>query len=152
MASDLPQEKLIVGLISFGLGLILSGRFLFGLLPIAAGVFVYVKNRSAYADLEKRLLSMISETTRDSGGQQNAPQEKIRASGSGGSAASAPVENWYYERAGAAIGPLKEIEIRKLLINNEITVSTLVYNPIFGDEWRKVENTHFIEVAGRPPH
>lgn len=149
MESDLPQEKLIVGLISFGLGLILSGRFLFGLLPIAAGGFFYYKNRTAYAELEKRLLSRVFAPSPAVNEQKPEPQETNARADSGESTTSAPLENWYYERAGAAIGPLKETDIRNLLFKSEITTQTLVYNPIFGDEWRKIENTHFAEIAKR---
>ncbi len=152
MESDLPQEKLIVGLISFGLGLILSGRFLFGLLPIAAGIFFYIKNRAAYAGLEKRLISMIG--AGPSSDARTPRQESPAGAGNpdmNSPTASAPVDNWYYERAGAAIGPLKESEIRILLLNREISSATLVYHPIFGDEWRQLENTHFSELSKRRP-
>ena len=152
MESDLPQEKLIVGLISFGLGLILSGRFLLGLLSIAAGAYFYIKNRAAYRELEKRLLSRFSEPSPAVTEQKPEPREKKRLPDSGDRTAAAPVENWYYERAGAAIGPLMETDIRNLLLKSEITTQTLVYNPIFGDEWRKVENTHFAEIANRRSH
>lgn len=152
MAQELPQEKLIVGLASFGLGLILSGRFLFGLLPIAAAVYVYVKNRAAYADLKKRLTGLLG--AEKTAGVNASPQQtahKAHRPEAVASTPSAPPDNWYYERAGAAIGPFKESDIRSLLLNREITSVTLVYNPIFGDEWRKLENTHFAEIAkGRP--
>ena len=59
MSSDLPQEKLIVGLIFFGLGLMLSGHYLFGILPIAAGAYFYVKNRAAYGGFEQRVTSLL---------------------------------------------------------------------------------------------
>ena len=152
MAQELPQEKLIVGLASFGLGLILSGRFLFGLLPIAAAVYFYVKNRAAYADLEKRLTALLgAEKSAGAGDAPKQPSDKAARPEVVASTPSAPPDNWYYERAGAAIGPFKESDIRSLLLNREITSVTLVYNPVFGDEWRKLENTHFAEIAkGRP--
>ena len=152
MESDLPQEKLIVGLISFGLGLVLSGRFLFGLLPIAAGIFFYIKNRAAYAALEKRLIAKIG--AGPSSDARTPRQESLAKSGNtdmNGPKAAAPVDNWYYERAGAAIGPLKESDIRILILNREITSATLLYHPIFGDEWRQLDSTHFAEITMRRP-
>lgn len=151
MGSDLPHEKLIVGLVSFGLGLILSGRFLFGLLPIAAGAFLYLKNRAAYADLEKRLISKLTEAKPGDGAQKQELQGKNSQTEADSPADAPPLDNWYYERAGAAIGPLKETEIRNLLLNREISPATLVYHPVFGNEWRKVENTHFVQIAKRRP-
>jgi|GEM_PF-2441788 len=152
MAQELPQEKLIVGLASFGLGLILSGQFLFGLLPIAAAVYFYIKNRAAYAHLEKRLTTLLgAEKSTGSGAPPKQPSDKAARPEAVASTPSAPPDNWYYERAGAAIGPFKESDIRSLLLNREITTVTLVYNPVFGDEWRKLENTHFAEITkGRP--
>ena len=157
MGSDLPQEKLIVGLISFGLGLILSGHYLFGLLPIGAGVFFYVKNRAAYADLEKSLISMLGAGSSpgagarklESPGKTEKPGKTVGKPESATPTAPTPLENWYYEHAGAALGPFKESEIRNLVHTGEITAETLVYNPIFGDEWRTLEKTHFAEVEKR---
>lgn len=152
MESDLPQEKLIVGLVSFGLGLMLSSRFLLGLLPIAAGIFFYIKNRAAYAGLEKRLISMIGAgPNSDARTPRQEPLTRASNPDMNVPAASAPVDNWYYESAGAAIGPLKESDMRILLLNREITSATLVYHPIFGDEWRQLENTHFAEINKRRP-
>lgn len=152
MESDRPQEKLIVGLVSFGLGLALSGRYFLGLLPIAGGIFFYVKNRASYVGLEKRLTAMLGAGP---GSVPNAPKHEPVSKANNpeisGPAASAPVDNWYYERAGAAVGPLKESDIRILLLNREITSATLIYHPIFGDEWKQLENTHFAEVAQRRP-
>jgi len=152
MEQELPQEKLIVGLVSFGLGLILSGRFLFGILPIAAGVYFYFKNRAAYAGLEKRLTSLMgADASAGASAQKNELSGKAAKVEASSSPASIPIDNWYYERAGAAIGPFKESDIRGLILKSELTPLTLVYNPVFGDEWRKLENTHFAEYAkGKP--
>jgi len=123
MAQELPQEKLIVGLASFGLGLILSGQFLFGLLPIAAAVYFYIKNRAAYAHLEKRLTTLLgAEKSTGSGAPPKQPSDKAARPEAVASTPSAPPDNWYYERAGAAIGPFKESDIRSLS-RSSITLS-----------------------------
>lgn len=152
MEQELPQEKLIVGLVFFGLGLMLSGHFLFGLLPIAAGVYFYVKNRAAYAGLEKRLTALLGAgSSAGAGAPKHELSDKAAKVKESDASSSIPLENWYYERAGAAIGPFKESDIRDLILKSELTPLTLVYNPVFGNDWRKLENTHFSEFAkGKP--
>lgn len=150
MEQELPQEKLIVGLVSFGLGLILSGQFLFGLVPLAAGVYFYIKNRAAYAELEKRLTALLgAKASTDAAPTKHELAGKAAKLESSAASASIPADNWYYERAGAAIGPFKESDIRDLILKSELTQLTLVYNPVFGNDWRKLENTHFAELAKR---
>jgi len=152
MSSDLPQEKLIVGLIFFGLGLMLSGHYLFGILPIAAGAYFYVKNRAAYAEFEQRVTSLLgAKASSPSGVRTNAVREPKKVEPAVAEKTNAPVDNWYYERAGAAIGPFKESDIRALLQQGEIQSITLIYNPVFGEEWRKLENTHFASLTTRRP-
>ena len=153
MSSDLPQEKLIVGLIFFGLGLMLSGHYLFGILPIVAGVYFYLKNRAAYAELEQRVTSQLggAKSSAPADTRLNAVRETKKPEAAAAATTNAPVDNWYYERAGAAIGPFKESDIRALMQQGEIQSITLIYNPIFGEEWRKLENTHFASLTTRRP-
>jgi hypothetical protein len=150
MSSDLPQEKLIVGLIFFGLGLMLSGHFLLGILPVAGGAYFYVKNRAAYAEFEQRVTSLIgAKPSAISNARPNTAGETKKNQAAAVETPAAPVENWYYERAGAAIGPFKESDIRALIQQGEIQAVTLIYNPVFGEEWRKLESTHFARLAIR---
>lgn len=151
MQSDLPQEKLIVGLIFFGLGLMISGHFLIGILPIAAGAYFYVKNRAAYAEFEQRVMSLLgAKSSAPAGARPNTLRESSKPEAAAGTTAP-PTDHWYYERAGAAIGPFKEGDIRALIQQGEIVSATLIYNPVFGDEWRKLESTHFATLIARRP-
>lgn len=56
-----------------------------------------------------------------------------------------PLDNWYYAKDQEVVGPLLESEMLSLMKTEEITKETLVFNAALGDEWRVLEDTHFIK-------
>ena len=55
---------------------------------------------------------------------------------------------WYYIKAGKAIGPVTDEELRTLLKNKEIDESAFVWNGSFGDEWKSISETYLIYAVG----
>jgi hypothetical protein len=55
---------------------------------------------------------------------------------------------WYYAKAGKAIGPVTDEELKTLLKNKEIDESALVWNSTFGDGWRSISETYLLYAVG----
>ena len=133
-------DNFIVIPVSFGLGLAISGHYLQGLAAIVIGVFAYFKgqarglekpsdpvrsaNLSSTHEIDDFLKRKNSETH-----QEEPP----------------PLDNWYYAKDQEVVGPLLESEMLSLMKTEEITKETLVFNAALGDEWRVLEDTHFIK-------
>ena len=126
--------------VSFGLGLAISGHYLQGLAAIAIGVFAYFKGLShglekSSGPVRPDTLSSIPEVDdflkrKNSETHQEEPP---------------PLDNWYYAKDEEVVGPLLESEMLSLMKAEEITNETLVFNATLGDEWRVLEDTHFIK-------
>ena len=57
---------------------------------------------------------------------------------------------WYFEKAGAALGPHSEIEIAQFIQNQEIGPKSFVFNALEGGDWRLIEETSLIELFDQP--
>ena len=53
---------------------------------------------------------------------------------------------WYFEKAGAAIGPHTEVEIEQFIKAQEIGRKSFVFNALEGGDWRLVEETNLVDL------
>jgi hypothetical protein len=133
-------DNFIVIPISFGLGLAISGHYLQGLAAIAIGGFAYFKGQTR--GLEKSSDPISSENLSSSSEIDDFLKRKNSETHQ---EEPPPLDNWYYAKDEEVVGPLLESEMLSLMKEEEITNETLVFNATLGDEWRVLEDTHFIK-------
>jgi hypothetical protein len=134
------QDNFIVIPISFGLGLAISGHYLQGLAAIAIGIFAYFKGQAH--GLDKSSGSIKSENSSSSPEIDDFLKRKNSETHQ---EEPPPLDNWYYAKDEEVVGPLLESEMLSLMKAEEINNETLVFNATLGDEWRVLEDTHFIK-------
>ena len=128
--------------VSFGVGLILSGHFLQGILAMAIGGVAYWKNSKSSvwsrskSDSSPFMQPVISKVEVD------LPHKKKPETHHED---PPPIDNWYYAKDEEVVGPLLESEMVDLMKSEEIAGDTLVFNAEIGDDWRVLEDTHFIK-------
>jgi len=128
--------------VSFGVGLILSGHFLQGILAVAIGAVAYWKNSKPTMHIKSKshsspfMQSVITKEVADLPHKKNSETHHEEPP---------PIDNWYYAKEEEVVGPLLESEMIALMKSEEIAGDTLVFNAEVGDEWRVLEDTHFIK-------
>ncbi len=130
MSLTLPQNNSTIVPVAFGVGLMLSGRYLLGAAAIAIGAAAYFKFGVTRDAGSANASHVVAPKPKNSESHLEEPP---------------PIDNWYYEKDGAVIGPLLETQVRELMKNDEISNETLVFNSTLGDEWRTLDDTHFIK-------
>jgi hypothetical protein len=60
------------------------------------------------------------------------------------------MDQWFYEKSGARIGPKTEEELRELLEQGEVSYETLVWHSQMGKQWKKVKDTE-LQLEKCPP-
>jgi|694.fasta_scaffold130307_5 hypothetical protein len=118
----ISNAPLIAG--SFGLGLILAGRYILGI----SAIFV----AGAAFFLVKPSLNPKTDHQRPSNSETHVNEPP-------------PIDNWFFEKDGVAVGPLLESEILALMKSEEISNETLVYNSAVSEKWVSLDDTHFIK-------
>lgn len=131
MNAQLRFSNIAVIIASFGCGLMLAGRYLLGLAAIIVGLFIYLRHRSQSQN------SLANQKNSNSETHLEEPP---------------PIDNWYYEKNGIVAGPLLEAQIFELIKIDDISNETLVYNAAIGEEWRALEDTHFIKRNHHRPY
>lgn len=129
MTFQIPQENSAVIPVSFGIGLLLAGRYVLGAAAIAIGVVAHF--RSSYFETEKKELANKKPSAR---WHELTFQEKLSS-----------VDQWYYSNNDEPIGPLNETAILKLLKDNKISKDTFIYNSVISKEWMPFEQTHLFQ-------
>lgn len=129
MTFQIPHENSTVIPVSFGIGLLLAGRYILGTAAIAIGAVAYLRS--------------------------NLPEAKNQRTTSRGPAARwhdltyteklGSIDNWYYSNNNETVGPLGEGALLHLLKDNRISKDTLVYNSIISGEWMAFEQTHLFQ-------
>jgi hypothetical protein len=116
------NAPLIAG--SFGLGLLLAGRYILGIsaILVAGAAYILIKPSSSPKTTHEKPAN--SET------HVNEPP---------------PIDNWFFEKDGAAVGPLLESQILELIKSDEISTDTLVYNSAVNEKWISLDDTHFVK-------
>lgn len=133
------QDDFVIVPVAFGLGLILSGRLLFGVVGLLIGgaaAFRDLIREKAGPHVEAALGAAADRPPR---GTEPAQRETARATPDG----------WYYERNGEAAGPVRETEIIELFRLGKITGETAVFNAALGEQWLVFSETHLPASAGR---
>lgn len=129
MAFQIPQENSTVIPVSFGIGLLLAGRYILGTAAIVIGVGAYF--RSKYFEDKNKELENKKPAVR---WHELTYQEKVIS-----------IDNWYYSNNGEAIGPLGEGAILHLLKDKKISKDTPVFNSVISSEWIPFELTHLFQ-------
>lgn len=129
MTFQIPQENSAVIPVSFGIGLLLAGRYVLGAAAIAIGVVAHF--RSSYFETEKKELANKKPSAR---WHELTFQEKLSS-----------VDQWHYADNGNSVGPLEESVILQLLKDNNISKNTLIYNAVLSDKWIPFEQTHLFQ-------
>lgn len=135
------QDDFVIVPVAFGLGLILSGRFLFGLVALLIGgaaAFRDLIREKAGPGVEAALGAAAARPPRRT---EPAPRATARATPDG----------WYYESSGEAAGPVRETEIIELFRLGKITGETAVFNAALGEQWLTLSETHLPARAGARP-
>lgn len=136
------EDDFVLVPVAFGLGLILSGRLLFGVIAALIGVAAAFRDRFR----EKGALASVQGSAKSAAasGQRSGEPEQVPA-------ARATLDGWYYERNGEAAGPLKETELLSLFQSGKIGRETAVFNAALGEQWLVFSQTHLAGGARVQP-
>ena len=129
MSPQIPQENSTVIPVSFGIGLLLAGRYTLGTAAIAIGAVAYL--RSKHFEAKKKELGNKKPSAR---WHELTFQEKLSS-----------VDQWHYADNGHSVGPLDESAILQLLKDNKISKDTLIYNSVLSDKWIPFEQTNLFQ-------
>ena len=129
MTFQVPQENSTVIPVSFGVGLLLAGRYILGAAAVAIGVVAHF--RAQHFEAKKRALAEKKPSAR---WHELTFQEKLGS-----------VDQWHYADNGHSVGPLDESAILQLLKDNKISKDTLIYNTFLSDKWIPFEQTHLFQ-------
>jgi hypothetical protein len=129
MAFQVPQENSTVIPVSFGIGLLLAGRYILGTAAVAIGLVAHF--RSEHFEAKKKELNNKKPSAR---WHELTFQEKLSS-----------VDQWHYADNGHSVGPLDETAILQLLKNNKISKDTLIYNSVLSDKWIPFEQTNLFQ-------
>jgi hypothetical protein len=129
MAVQVPQGNSTVIPVSFGVGLLLAGRYILGAAAVAIGVVAHF--RSQHFEAKKKALANQKPSAR---WHELTFQEKLRS-----------VDQWHYAEGGRSVGPLDESAILQLLKDNKISKGTLIYNSVLSDKWIPFEQTNLFQ-------
>lgn len=124
MRFRLPTSNAPIIAGSFGVGLLLAGRYILGLTAVGVSVIAHF---------------LINPSAQNAGAGQKLKNSETH------NIEPPPIDNWFYEKDGAAIGPLLETQVFELMKNDEISNETLVYNAAVSDKWISLDDTHFIK-------
>ena len=69
----------------------------------------------------------------------------------GGPSAETSPTRWHYEKSGSRVGPVGEVEMRRLLSSGAITRDTLVWNPETGAQFVRLGDTRLSPPMEEPP-
>lgn len=116
------MENITIIPISFGVGLLLAGRYILGAAAVAIGVVAYF--RSAHSEAKKSDVHWNDLTYK----------EKLSS-----------IDAWYYSKDGETVGPLGEGAILHLFKNNKISKETFIFNSVISNEWIPFEQTHLYQ-------
>jgi GYF domain 2 len=119
MTIQIPQENSTVIPVSFGIGLLLAGRYVLGTAAIAIGIVAHF--RSNYFKAKRKELAHKKPLVR---WHELTFQEKLSS-----------VDQWHYADNEKSVGPMDERAILQLLKDNKISKDTLIYNPVLSDKW-----------------
>jgi GYF domain 2 len=61
------------------------------------------------------------------------------------------VLGWFYTTQDGYAGPVGNEEIRDLLSKGQLNPNTLVWNDTFGEAWRPIRDTEFVQRTSPPP-
>jgi hypothetical protein len=129
MTFQVPHENSTVIPISFGIGLLLAGRYVLGTAAIAIGAVAYL--RSKHFEAKKKELGSKKPSAR---WHELTFQEKLSS-----------VDQWHYADNEHSVGPLDESAILQLLKDNKIFKDTLIYNAALSDKWIPFEQTNLFQ-------
>ena len=129
MSIQVPQENSTVIPVSFGVGLLLAGRYILGSAAVAIGAVAYL--RSKHFEAKKKELGNKRPSAR---WHELTFQEKLSS-----------VDQWHYADNEDSVGPLDESAILQLLKDNKISKDTLIYNPVLSEKWIPFEQTHLFQ-------
>jgi hypothetical protein len=120
MAVQVPQGNSTVIPVSFGIGLLLAGRYVLGAAAIVIGAVAYFRANQFKEDQKH-----------ETHWNDLSYKEKLSS-----------IDTWYYSKDGNTVGPLGEGAILHLFKNNKITKETFIYNSVISNEWIPFEQTH----------
>jgi hypothetical protein len=120
MAVQVPQGNSTVIPVSFGIGLLLAGRYVLGAAAIVIGAVAYFRANQFKEDQKH-----------ETHWNDLSYKEKLSS-----------IDTWYYSKDGNTVGPLGEGVILHLFKNNKITKETFIYNSVISNEWIPFEQTH----------
>ena len=129
MAFQVPQENSTVIPVSFGIGLLLAGRYVLGTAAIAIGIVAHF--RSNYFKAKSKELAHKKPLVR---WHELTFQEKLSS-----------VDQWHYAENGNSVGPVNEQVMLQLLKDNKISKDTLIYNSVLSDKWIAFELTNLFQ-------
>ena len=129
MAFQVPQENSTVIPVSFGIGLLLAGRYILGSAAVAIGVVAHF--RAQHFEAKKKALASKKPSAR---WHELTFQEKLSS-----------IDQWHYADNEHSVGPLDESAILQLLKDNKISKDTLIYNPVLSEKWIPFEQTHLFQ-------
>ena len=122
MAFQVPQENSTVIPVSFGIGLLLAGRYILGTAAIAIGAVAYLRSKHFEA--------------------RSAHKPEVHWNDLSFKEKLSSIDSWYYSKDGEIVGPLGEGAIIHLFKSHKIAKNALVYNSIISNEWIPFEQTH----------
>lgn len=122
MAFQVPQENSTVIPVSFGVGLVIAGRYVLGAAAVAIGSVAYLRSAQLKAKEAHKPEVQWNDLTY---------KEKLSS-----------IDTWYYSKDGEAVGPLGEGAILHLFKNNKIFMETFIFNSVISREWIPFERTH----------
>jgi len=122
LSLESPQKNSTVIPVSFGIGLLLAGRYILGTAAIAIGAVAYLRSKQLAAKVNHKPEVHWNDLPF---------KDKLSS-----------IDTWYYSKDGETVGPLGEGAILHLFKNNKIASNTLIYNSIISKEWILFEQTH----------
>ena len=125
MAFQIPQENSTVIPISFGIGLLIAGRYVLGTAAIAIGAVAYLRSSHIKAKDAHKPEAHWNDLSY---------KEKLSS-----------IDTWYYSKDGETVGPLGEGAILHLFKNNKISKETFIFNSVISNEWIPFEQTHLYQ-------
>ncbi|MFM9162064.1 MAG: hypothetical protein ACKOPH_03170 [Methylocystis sp.] len=77
-------------------------------------------------------------------------KENLSQKSQGKKSSSTTSRIWYFEKAGATLGPHSEVEIAQFIQSQEIGPKSFVFNALEGGDWRLIEETTLIDLFDQP--
>lgn len=126
-------DNLALIAVSFGVGLLLSSQYIWGIAPILVGIIIYFVLKKRKPQREQQKINIVEPKLPFDFGAEEAleGQEVPQIAG-----------QWYYYKDDLTIGPESEEKLIELIEQNILSSDTFVFNETLGNDWIEIKKSH----------